>query len=180
MSKRKSRIKVLFAAVILWQGLQSVITARFGEPYPALIMPSFAGTKEDRDGKIRFGDVNCKVLFQDGHVGWMSSYDLLSPAPSSRQGPIMEHMFSPPPATPVRLSHTLKARLFPGRTLSYVRAAQKELDPQTKEWLKRRIGVIYPSQEPKMVTFIWYQDVFNVNRAKPTVTEPTGVREVLF
>src|SRR6202171_4287508 len=180
MLKRKSRIKLLFAAVILWQGLQSLINAKFGEPYPALIMPNFSGTKVDHNGTIRFSDVKCKVLFQDGRVGWASAHDLLSPAPSSQHTAIMEHMFSPPPATTVQLPHTLKSRLFPGRTLSYVRGTQKELDPQTKEWLKRRIQVLYPAGEPKVITFIWYEDVFNVNRATPTITEPTGVREVVF
>jgi hypothetical protein len=180
--KRNSRIKLLFAVVILWQLLQSGITAKFGEPYPALAMPGFAGTMVDRDGNIRFGNVKCKVRFQDGHVGWVTAHDLLSRAPDSNRIPIMAHMFNQPPVTADQWPpHSLKARLFPGRALSRVRNTQRELDPQTKEWLKRRIQVLYPSQEPEVVTFIWYENVFNVNQV-PVVTtqEPTGVREVRF
>jgi len=180
--KQKFRIKLLFAAVILWQLPQSIIIARFGEPYPALVMPGFAGTMVDRDGNIRFGNVKCKVLFKDGRVGWVSAYDLLSQAPSSHHGSIMAHMFSPPPVTNDEWQpDSLKARLFPGRALSQIRHAQKELDSQTKEWLKRRLRVLFPSQQPYLVSFVWYNDVFNVNQRSPAAKEePTGVREVRF
>lgn len=182
MPKRKFEIKLLFAVVILWQLLQYGITAKFGEPYPALTMPSFAGTMVDRDGHIRFRNVKCEVHFQDGHVGWVSAHDLLSRAPSSNRIPIMAHMFSQPPITADQWPpHSLKARLFPGRALSRVRNTQRELDSQTKEWLKRRIQVLYPTQEFEIVTFIWYENVFNVNQVSPATTqEPTGVREVRF
>jgi hypothetical protein len=178
----RTRIRLLFLAAIVSQPLQYLITAKSGEPYPALMLPGFGGTMADRDGNIRFRNVKCKVLFQDGRVDWISAYTLLSEAPSSHHGVMMAHMFSPPPAkADSRPMNTLKARLFPGRTLSHIRQEQKELDPQTKEWLKRRIQVLYPSQRCEGVTFVWFDDVFNVKRAPPAIThEPAGVREVRF
>lgn len=178
--KREGRIKLLFAVVILWQFLQLGVTRRFGEPYPALTMPSFAGTMVDRDGNIRLTNVKCKVSFKDGRVEWLTAHELLSEAPGSNRMPIMGHMFSRPPAVaepwPPR---TLKGRLFPGRALARARQTQQELDPETKGWLKDRTKAIYPSQEPTVVTFIWYESVFNTNQASLTAThEVTGIREV--
>jgi hypothetical protein len=175
-------IRLLFAAVILWQPIQYLIAVRFGEPYPALIMPAFAGTLVDREGNIRFGDVKCKVLLQDGRTTLLSAYDLLSVAPSAHHGAIMAHMFSPP-APPIDPwpAGSLKARLFPGRALSRIRKTQNILDPQTKDWLKHRLETIYPGEEPESITFVWYEDVFNVKQVPPKSTqEPVGLREVSF
>jgi hypothetical protein len=177
-----ARIKFLFAGLILWLPLQYVIAARFGEPYPALVMPSFPGTMADPSGNIRFGNVRCKIFFRNGDVGWVSTRDVLAQAPSSHHGAIMEHMFSPPSGAVGRDSSSgLTARLFPGRALSQIRQKQKELDPQTKEWLKRRIQVLYPSQPFTAVTFVWYDEVFIVKRIPFGLEQdPTGLREVRF
>jgi hypothetical protein len=178
--KREGRIKLLFAAVIIWQILQLGVTRRFGEPYPALAMPSFAGTMVDRDGNIRLTNVKCKVSFKDGRVEWLTAHELLSDAPGSNRMPIMGHMFSQPPAVAEPWPpSTLKARLLPGRALARARQTQQELDPETKGWLKNRTKAIYPLQEPVVVTFIWYESVVSTNQASPPAPyESTGIREV--
>jgi len=182
MLKGKSTIRLLFAAVILWQIPQYIITARFREPYPALSMPDFSGTLADRNGNIRLRNVKCKVLFQGGGLAWVSPHTLLSQAPDSHRALIMTHMFSPPAATPDQVPlRTLKAQLFPGWILSSIRGQEKGLDPQTKEWLKRRLQVLYPSATPQAITFVWYEDVFNVSQVPPVATQvPIGIREVGF
>jgi len=176
-----NKIKLLFAAVILWQPLQYMIAAKFGEPYPALIMPAFAGTMTDGDGNIRLRNVRCKILFQGDEVAWLPAHELLSPA-NGHDAAIVSHMFGPSSATANPWpSGSLKARLFPGRALSRARSAQKELDPQTKDWLERRLNNLYPSRRPETITFIWYEDVFNVNQISPSATEDViGVREIRF
>lgn len=177
-----AKIKFLFAAVILTQPLQYMFIAKYGEPYPALTMPNFTGNKTDRNGNISFTNVICKVNLSNGRVRWLTEHDLLPQVPSSHQYPIMSHMFGvPSDATDSWPPNSLKARLFRGEALSRARSAQKELDPQTKDWLKRKLHELYPSQEPEMITFIWYQDVFNANQVSPSVVEDvSGVREVRF
>ena len=182
MARQKWAIKLVFAAVLLWQIPQYVITAKFGEPYPALSMPSFTGTLTDASGNIRFASVKCEVFFESGRLAWVSPHALLSQVPDSSRYPIMAHMFSPPPAAANQVqTQTLKALLFPGRTLSRIRGQQKEVDPQTKAWLMRRLQVLYPSEIPKAATFVWYQHVFNVNHVPPAATqERSGIREMRF
>jgi len=106
----------------------------------------------------------------------------LSQAPDSHRSVIMAHMFSPPPDNPDQVPlHSLKARLIPGRILGHIHGQQKDLDPQTRAWLKRRLQVLYPSEVLKVVTFVWYEEVFNVNQVPPVATqEPVGTREVRF
>jgi hypothetical protein len=175
------RIRALFLALMLWMAIQYLITARYGEPYPALAMPSFAGTLTDRNGNTRIQNVKCKVLFRDGGEAWTSEYDLLSQAPSAYHDAIMRHMFGPVPTDPPRLPRRLTALLFPGRFLSRYREAQQELDSQTRLWLKRRMQALYPSQTVTAVTFVWYADIFNLQQVQPiTVHEPLGTREVRF
>lgn len=178
----RTHVKLLFAALIFWQILQGAISAKFGEPYPALLMPGFGGTLTDRDGNIRFGNVKCKVVFQDDSAGWVSTSDLLSEVSSAHRSAILKQMFSPPPSAPeLWPPHSLKARLFPGRALSRVRNAQKTLDSETKEWLQMRIEALCSSKRPRVVTFIWYEEVFNVNRASPGIIEDSSrIREVQF
>jgi hypothetical protein len=182
MPNHKIGIKSLFLAVILWQLPQIAITARFGEPYPALTMPSFAGTLADQNGNIRLRDVKCQIWFRDGSVRWTSPHGLLSQVPDSTRAPIMAHMFSPVPAgVEPPPPNTLKARLFPGKALSKLRGKQKELDFETKKWLLERIAVLYPAAKPVAISFVWYDDVFNVNRTAAAPTrEPVGIREVRF
>ena len=175
------RIKLLFLAFILWMPVQHLITARYGEPYPALVMPSFAGTRSDGNGNIRITNVKCKVVFRDGRVSWTSEYDLLSQAPSAYHDAIMRHMFSPVLADPPTPPVGLRALLFPGRFLSRYRQTRKELGPQTKHWLSRRMKALYPSQTVTAVIFLWYTDIFNLKQVPAiTVRKPIGIREVRF
>ena len=174
-------VKLLFLAFILWMPVQHLITARYGEPYPALVMPSFAGTRSDRNGNIRITNVKCKVLFRGGRVSWTSEYDLLSQAPSAYHDVIMRHMFGPVPADSSAPPLGLTALLFPGRFLSRYRETQKDLGPQTKHWLNRRMKVLYPSQTVTAIIFLWYTDTFNPKQVPAiTVHEPVGIREVHF
>ena len=175
-----SRIKLLFAAAILVQPLQYVFTARFGEPYPALTMPSFAGTFADKEGNIRFTNVKCEVLFHDGQTRWFTPDDLLPAVPLSHRFPIMSYMFGPPSAMSQPWAPgSLKARLFPGWNLSRSRNGQTELDPVTTNWLKRRVYDLYPSREPETVIFVWYEYVFNARQVSPSIVEePFGIREI--
>jgi hypothetical protein len=176
-----TRVRLLFAALILWQPFQYFITAKYGEPYPALILPPFSGTMQDQDGNIRFRNVNCKVTFQDGGVGWTSAYALLAQAPSSQHGAIMNHMFGPPDPEAHESGSSLKARLFPGRAISHLRQSQKKLDPQTEEWLQRRMQELYPSRTVTAVAFVWYDDTFRITGSASGITEnEVAIRDVQF
>jgi len=178
MQRRKNAIRLLFATVILSQLAEYMIRSKYGEPYPALNMPSFAGTLTDLDGNVRFTNVKCKVLFRDGHVAWASVADLMPEAPSPHRDPIVSHMFGLPSPNPQSVVlGTLKARVFPGKVAARARDRQKELDPHTKAWLRQRLQSLYPSEAPVAIAFIWYENVFNVNLSTAT-EELLGTREV--
>jgi hypothetical protein len=173
----RTEIPLLFVLVLLWMPAQYLISARYGEPYPALVMPGFGGTLAGEDGKIHITNVTCKVLFRDGAAAWVSAYDLLAQAPSAYHNVIMSHMFGP--AKPRPSPSWVALRLFPGRVLSRLREAQTEPDPQTKEWLSQRVQALFPSQTPSTVTFVWYVETFDPKQVPQVASrQPLGLREV--
>jgi len=180
--RKRAKIRLLFAVVILLQPVQYLVASRFGEPYPAFMMPGFSGTMTDRDGTVRLTNVKCKVDFRDGRVEWLSANDLLAQAPDSYRMSIMFHMFSLPPASGAEWQPpAFEARLFPGLAFARARQAQQELDPETKEWLKTRMETLYPSRKVEAVTFVWYEIIFSANQTSPEAADrPIGKREVRF
>jgi hypothetical protein len=175
-------IKLLFAAVILWQPVQYALVPRFGEAYPLLQLPQFSGTMNDADGNIRLDTVAVEVLFADNSTTRFSQHVLLSPVPSAFHDSIMKHMFGPVSGravTPVngRWQRT-KAFLFPGLLAARARDTATEIDPDTKAWLHRRILELYPAKEPAKVSFVWQTDVYHKTGPFPVTHQPIGVREV--
>jgi len=175
-------IKLIFAAVILWQVVQYAFVPRFGEAYPLLQLPSFSGTMNDAAGNIRLDTVAIDVAFADHSSARLSPHDLLSPVPSAFHDPILKHMFgsqSVAAVAPVngRWQRT-KTFLFPGLVAARARNTAIDVDPDTKEWLKRRILELYPGKEPANVSFVWQTDVYHQDGEFAVTHEPIGVREV--
>jgi hypothetical protein len=165
----RTAIKWLFAVVVLSQPLQYLLVSKFGEPYPALMMPQFAGTLTDANGNIRTRTVEARVLFEDNSTESVSINKLLFPAPVSHQDAILEYVFGVPtqsnsrPPSSTSLSQRIKSTLFPGLVVKYAkyaRRSQENADPQTIVWLRKRLQDLYPSRNAKTVIFTWYQDSY--------------------
>jgi hypothetical protein len=181
--KAAVRVKILFAAVILWQPMQYIFVSRFGEAYPFLQLPSFRGTLTDDAGNIRFEAVDIKVSFKDGAKSKIKSDALLAQVLSPYRQPIMSHMFGPgglasAPAGNSRWQRT-KTLLFPGFVASRARTTGADVDPETRRWLRNRLLVLFPSKQPTTVTFLWRTDTYHTAASSFAVThQDTGVREV--
>jgi hypothetical protein len=175
-------IKLLFAAVILWQPVQYALASKFGEGYPMLQLPPFRGTLNDAAGNIRLDTVAVDVLFADRSSASFSPYVLLSPVPSAFHATIMKHMFGPVSGravTPINGRwQQAKAFLFPGLLAARAREISTEVDPDTKVWLHRRIVELYPAKEPMSINFVWQTDVYHKTGSFIVTHEPIGVREV--
>lgn len=175
-------IKLLFAAVILWQPVQYAFVSKFGEAYPMLQLPPFRGTLNDAAGNIRLDAVAIDVLFTDGSGARFPQYALLSQVPSAFHEAIMKHMFGPVDgrsATPVNSRwQQVKAFAFPGLLAARARTASSETDSDTKAWLRRRITELFPGKEPVDVRFVWQTDVYHQTGSFAVTHEPIGVREV--
>jgi hypothetical protein len=166
----RAAVYSVVAFLIVLQPLQYLFIARFGEPYPALTMPQFAGTMTDSSGAIRIVTVAGRVSFDDNSTEWISTDTLLSRAPVSHRTLMMDFAFGPPRANAasVKSSSGLIAslktsRLLPGLVAKYKRSDRTQSDPpdpRTREWLKLRLHDLYPSRNATAISFIWYQELY--------------------
>jgi len=177
------RIRILCAALILWQPLQYALVSKYGEGYPLLQLPTFRGTLTDREGTIRLDNVDVEVTFQDDTTARFSSHALLSEIPSAYHQPIMAHMFAPLTSAPSpkrsgRWQRT-KEFLFPALVANRERGWEAGSNPETKKWLTDRLHVLYPTRQPQKVVFVWESESYHTAAQPYTVTrQPIGVREV--
>jgi hypothetical protein len=171
--------------LLLYQPLHYMAVARFGEYYPALMMPQFGGTMTDAAGDSQVQTVEARVLFQDGSTDPLAVDRLVSAAPVSIRDSIVAYAFglpiptnSPPPSAP-DLTHRIRETFFPGLLAKYRRNAQKEADPRTKDWLRSRISELYPLRKVRAVTFFWFRDAYRGGSSvSKSSREPTGAYEV--
>ena len=78
------RVKWLFAAVILLFPIQYWFSKHLIEPYPALLMPSFAGASLNAAGQVESESADIVAFFDDGTTQTISLRTLMSQAPSSQ------------------------------------------------------------------------------------------------
>ena len=92
--------------------------AGHGEPYPALMMPAFAGTRTAPDGSIGVTSIEAIVRFSDGTATTLPIKTLLAPIPRMTTMEASEHVFRRPAVPTSDLVRWLRDRvggLFPGR-----------------------------------------------------------------
>lgn len=176
----KSRIRLVFLAVVIGQPLQYAFKVRFGDAYPLLQLPEFRRTMADEGGHIPLDTVEIEASFTDGTTATIPAHILLSQVASAYRQPILNHMFGPirrDPAGNRGSPHGLRNWLFPGYLAAKHRS--EKTDPETKTWLTNRVSELYPSRHAARVTFRWRTDVYDVS-VSPTVltSKPVGVREV--
>ena len=179
----RSSVKRLFAAILVLLGLHYVFIARYGEPYPAVTMPAFAGTNAEPDGSSRWVTVIARVRFADGSTAELLPRELLAEAPTSHRMSIMRRQFDVPPEPPAHppapsFGRELRRRLFPIERIRYERRFVQYTRPETQEWLRRRLGALYPHREPALVTFVWSEQSArlvdgSLQRARETIGEYT-------
>ncbi|MEM8535663.1 MAG: hypothetical protein AAGF95_32840 [Chloroflexota bacterium] len=166
------KIRILFLSILLIFPFQLLFVYFFGEPYPALMMPAFAGTEGAKaDGSFESTHTDILIHFTDGQIEQVAQQTLLANIPDSHHGAIMRMMFRPTEerqalpdnvqeSTP--LEHFIKAHIVPGYAITQQRDTfQPETHTETKQWLEQRIHDLYPHQTPHIVEFIYYTDTLH-------------------
>lgn len=182
--KRVALIRLLFVAALLTQVIQYVFVWKFGEPYPALTMPSFAGVLTDERGNLSLTGASCQIAFADGTSTSLAIYDLFSQAPSAYHDAMVTHLFSIPDSESKANSPSfkgLKYRFFPALAINRTRRANaaSTVDPLTRKWLSWRLNAEYRPRAISSVAFIWHTDTFDIqNYSKSPTRTILGIREV--
>jgi len=140
----------------------------WGEPYPALLMPPFDGTRTDRHGRPSGESVAIVVSFGDGTIESAPLRTLLAMAPSGQMMAIAHIALKPKPPPPLdsptapsSLRGFLKRRVLPGLPLRMARMNYwSGPDPLTVEWLRTRMRELFPGRRAMRVTADWYVDTY--------------------
>jgi hypothetical protein len=113
----------------------AVMRAGHAEPYPALMMPGFPGTRTAPDGSIAVRSIELAVRFRDRTVSLLAMRTLFDPMPSATMMTVAEW----------------------GLRCSGPAALA------TTEWLRRRLDVLYPVGRAAAVDVRWFNDSYRVD-----------------
>ncbi len=123
--KRERRIKSLFAIVAVLLPLQYVAAVKTGEPYPAIVMPSFGGWAVDPAGRFWVGATDVTVFFSDGSKSEVPLRTIFDQAPESHYSVMAEFALKPKEKHVPEdlwggnaLARLLKKHVVPGYVLS--------------------------------------------------------------
>jgi hypothetical protein len=114
------------------------IGAGYREPYPALMMPDFSGTRTSPDGSIHVDAIEILAHFEGGQVGHLPLEKLMAPMP----------WFTMMPASRVGL-----------RTLDHP-------SDEMVRWLRERVVALYPERRATGLDVRWYRDTYRVEEGE--------------
>jgi hypothetical protein len=107
----------------------------YPEPYPALMMPDFAGTRTSADGSIDVTSIAIDVRFDDGAVAQVPMPALLAPMPR---------------LTMMQASNGALRGPEPASTAMI-------------RWLRGRLAELYPDRRATDLEVQWYWDAYRVD-----------------
>jgi len=147
----------------------AMIHARYGEPYPAIMMPAFGGTLATPAGNIAIESGAAVVRFTDGSTARATLRALLAEMPVSHHWVVGTTMFrhTPIEAGSVPPRSALKGWIIEHVTPIRARWAERRrrgnpVEPETQEWLARRVAAMYPAKAASSVEFEWMRHEYRV------------------
>jgi hypothetical protein len=141
--------RFLFLSVAALLCLQSAVVSRFGEPYPAVVMPGFGGSGGYRDGQVELTRYDAVFVTADAEVP-VPPRVLLSEFPESQHGAFAATAFRPRP--------------------------DADSGNSLRDWLRTRAGTLLPGRGVRRVEFRWRWE--SVGPDATVSSEPIGTRVV--
>jgi hypothetical protein len=163
---RRGFISLLFVVPAVVLVAQTVCEwAGLGEPYPALMMPGFEGTRSSA-GIIRTSAVEVEVLFADSpEVERTTMAALLAPMPGSIVPVAAANVFRSTPVRPasaapqVAFRHRVRDAVMPSRQERVRRRAGGNApSPELIDWTRTRLATIYPGRVAREMVVHWIED----------------------
>ncbi len=161
-------VRLVFIAAIALFAAQSVFIRRYGEPYPAIVMPGFGGSGGYQDGRVKINRYEA-VFVADGEEFSFPPKVLLKEFPDSHHGAISESLDPRIEATrvaPKGRMGRLRDAIFPG----YAARSKSRDSPQSiaslKEWLRSRARELVPGRPVSRVEIRWFYEIVRVDGAR--------------
>ena len=154
-------IRALFVAAPLYVLVQHIVTARIGEPYPAIALPAFGGHILDSHGEQRVLTPRITVAFADGTRAPLEQEVLFGQA-HTLPLTITKWVFllgRAPDGTlaPARRGGVVDLLVHgaaEGSTYD-VHGVPVTSDPDFRDWLRSRLATLFPGRVATQLTVRW-------------------------
>jgi hypothetical protein len=157
-----SLLFLLPVAALLVQG--ALLSQDLGEPYPAISMPGFGGTRTGADGVIRVSAIEVEIGFIDPPSTARTTIGaLLAPMPGSilsagASSAYLNTAIAKNRVPASGLKGWIMNDLMPGRAeRSRRRAGGNAPTEETVEFTRRRVQALYPDRHPSWVKIHRFQ-----------------------
>ena len=171
----------IFAAALALFAVQSLFIHRFGEPYPAIVMPGFEGSGAYRARGLEIETYEAAFIAANGGATTVTPRVLLQEFPDSDHAAIGYFALKPTPtqgesAKTVTWLGRVRAAVFPG---FQKRPGSSEYDDRLaslREWLTWRAATLAPGRSISQVEIRWWRENVRVTGGTPQVIqrEPIG------
>ena len=165
------RVRLIFIGAIALLIAQTLFINRYGEPYPALVMPTFHGSGAYQDGRLNI--VQHEVVFEaSGQTHTFPLAIVLQEFPDSVHGDIAELIFrlrgtaTQQPAATEPEARFLDV-VFPGYAARRTCRDQPENVESLRDWLRRRGEALLPGLQISRVEIRRILETIPVNEDDP-------------
>lgn len=171
LTERKA-VKILFIIALIALPLHYIVILWQGEPWPAVVLPSFRKVPADSGRHVTFQKPQITVYFTDSSVASVSRSQFLKQARPSFRSSIMNKNFRP---------------LDPAFHKSGGKELRTEADavararlPEAVEWIRRRLSVLYPNKTPVQLRVVWKETTYEGGEKGFSITsvEPTDTLNI--
>lgn len=163
MSERKRAQLAFFIAIVAF-GLQYIISANYGEPYPAIKMPGFKGDGGSNKQSITLNRLKFIYHWENGDLLNITHLELLSEFPGSHKHAV-SHFFRKLFFLPLKqmpneiiLKKNKTDLIFRGYKLGERRLQTKQGVSDLLKWLRKRGKLLGGKGNPIRLEIKWYKE----------------------
>jgi hypothetical protein len=167
----------IFVAALALFAVQSLFIHRFGEPYPAIVMPGFEGSGAYRvGGGLEIETYEAAFVAANGGATTVTPRVLLQEFPDSHHATIGYCALKPTstqgePAKAASWLGRVRAAVFPGFQKTPASSECDDKLASLREWLTRRAATLAPGLSISRVEIRWSRQEVRVTGGTPKVIQ---------
>lgn len=171
--RHRGAVRLAFAAVAaLWAAQVLLLGGGAGEPYPGILMPSFAGSGGYADGVVRIERMQPVFVGPAGERP-VPQRALLADVPDSHHG-TLSGLLHPAEREARPLQRWLRGHGLPGLAAGRLARRSPCPDPSLRGWARRRADGLLPGVPVRRLELRWYRDTFTAGGVEAVRREPVG------
>jgi hypothetical protein len=155
------RVRAVLAVGAGLLAVQCAFIHFFGEPYPALTMPTFSGSSGYRDGAVEMTQYDA-VFISAGQEFSFTPNELLADFPDGHRAAIAANALRPtsdaaPTPTKASRIRRIQETIFPGFAAGNLSRNSAENKASLRAWLRERAESLVPGRPVSRAEIRWYR-----------------------